>query len=97
MFFNSFFTFVDSIFFAFTQEVPFFCVRHHLVEALNNIPGITEKMPQSRNKALFVMYIIISWSYPTKFSITQEPLKILEICDKSIFLTLQGIHMPKTT
>ena len=38
-----------------------------------------KKMPQSRNKARFVMYIIINWSYPTKFSIEQEPLKIFKI------------------
>ena len=53
-----------------------------------------KKNASNRNKALYVMYmiIIIKWSYPTKFSIEQEPLKILKICDTCIFLTLQGIH-----
>ena len=39
------------------------------------------------------MYIIINWSYPTKFSIEQEPLKIFWICDIFIFLALQSTHM----
>ena len=62
--------------------------------ALHNVSGISKKRPQSRNKALFVMYIIINWSHPTKFSIEQEPLKIFEICDTFIFLALQSTHMP---
>ena len=56
-----------------------------------------KKRPHSRNKALFVMYIIINWSYPTKFSTEQEPLKIFKICDIFIFLALQSTHMPKTS
>ena len=56
-----------------------------------------KQMPQSRNKALFVMYIIINWSYPTKFLIEQEPLKSFKICDIFIVLTLLSTHIPNTT
>ena len=66
-----------------------FCDRYYLMEALHNVSGIFEKRPQSRNKALFVMYIIFNWSYPTKFSIEQEPLKII--------LNLWYIYFPCTS
>ena len=46
--FSSDFPFVDSIFFAFAREVPFFCDRRHLMQALNNVSGIPKNVSKQK-------------------------------------------------
>ena len=81
---SGFFHFCCNNFLRIRARGAFFCDRYHLMVVLHNVSGISEKkkkkkMLHSRNKALFVMYIIINWSYATKCSIEQEPLKIFKI------------------
>ena len=90
-------TLFASSFYVFDLEAPFSCDRHHCKVVYNNVSGIWNKMPQSRNNTLFVMQFIINWSSPTISFIEQEPLKILQICDTLIFVILQTTHTPKIT
>lgn len=74
-----------------------FCDRHPLMEVFHNVSGISFKLSRKRDIVLFVVHFKIHWSYLTKFSIEQEPLNILQICDTFIFFILQRNHMAKTT